>query len=101
MAESVVPAVAGGRRSLGTWRSRSVVRALEDGGRWLLLCALPGAMLSPSMSFGPVHLGLGDALALGGSASWAFAWASARSRSLSYGVAKWPLVALVAGVVSL
>ena len=90
-----------GPRSPALSRSRSVAHTLDDVGRWLLLCAIPSAMVTPSMSFGLVHLGLSDVLAVGGATCWVFAWASARSRPVSLGVAKWPLLALMAGVLSM
>jgi len=53
------------------------------------------------MSFGAVHFGLSDVLAVCGAACWVLAWASAGSHRVMLSVAKWPSLAVVAGLLSM
>lgn len=88
------PAVSG-------WRSKPVAGVIEDLGRWLLVAAVASAMLTARTSIGSVHLGASDLLVVGGVACWGMAWAGSRTRPAMLGVAKWPALAMFAGIVSM
>jgi O-antigen ligase len=77
------------------------VETLSDLGRWLLVAGVAAAMVTPRIAIGGIHLGASDVLGVLGSGCWLTSWIIARTRSTPVGAARWPLLAVVAGVISL
>jgi O-antigen ligase len=70
-------------------------------GRWLLVAGVAAAMVTPRIAIGGIHLGASDVLGVLGSCCWLTSWIIARTRPTPVGVARWPLLAVGAGVISL
>lgn len=82
------------------WRSWSIADLLDSCARWLLLCGVALVMVTPRLSLGPVHFGVGDVLGVAGAACWMLGWSVARSRPIFLASARWPLLAVGAGLLS-
>ncbi len=58
-------------------------------------------MVTPRMAVGGVHLGVSDLLGVLGSGCWLASWIVARTKPAPVGAARWPILAVGAGVLSL
>jgi O-antigen ligase len=84
-----------------TWLETPIPALLKNSGRWLLLIALPAAMITPRIQVGGVHVTASDVLGLMGGVSWLLACVTRPTARISLAGAKWPLLVLVAGSLSL
>jgi O-antigen ligase len=80
---------------------RGEAAAFTDLGRWLLVAGVAAAMITPRIAVAGIHLGVSDLLGLAGSSCWLAAWIIARTKPTPVGPARWPLLAVCAGVISL
>src|ERR1051325_5231199 len=77
-----------------TWLETPIPALLKNSGRWLLLIALPAAMITPRIQVGGVHVTASDVLGLMGGVSWLLACVTRPTARISLAGAKWPLVVL-------
>jgi O-antigen ligase len=82
------------------WSQIPLRLALQSGGRWLYLIALPVAMLTPRITLDFIHLTVSDVLALLGGACWIVSMAVRVPPTFTWGGAKWPAIVVIAGIAS-